>query len=560
MDTANTRPLNKNEKILVVSHKDETINSIVVAIDALGHEALIANDEEQAIELFRRYRVAYVLIEANSEDSSYDRLVKHVRSHDDGLYTPVLILIPDCPEEKLSSYHDSGCDDCLFKPFDAISLNARITSLGRIRSLKHLYKNTVNEQLVAKGILSGALEGRCVQFDEISVLRKSKSVFSGDLFLTARHPDGSLNVLLADFTGHGLSAAIGALPVADAFGVMTEKGFGLDYILKNINNKLYTLLPTSMFMACSALSIASDLAHVKVWNGGMPDIYVRATGVGDIRYKIKSSHIPLGIDKEVSDHFEPEIISLTPGDQIVMFTDGLTDAMNSDKAMFGDVRLEQCITDAQQEVSVFQKILDTFSNFCGEVLPQDDVTLACIPCTSSLMDIKDSETSRNMEAFQGDQDCDWCWYIELGGGSLHVVNPIPVVINEVHNLSNGKARTEKLSTIMDVLYQNVIACKPSGSSIVNHDIAHEGAGNGVIGDNAYMRIGIVKLEYDGKPALLVQLQDNGKVITNDKLTNYLDNVINDSANTRIDNIPLLYELNTLPDGEGVGNHFEAIVC
>ena len=51
------------------------------------------------------------------------------------------------------------------------------------------------------------------------------SIFNGDLLLATRTPSGSLYVMLGDFTGHGLPAAVGAIPVAEVFMGWQRKDF-----------------------------------------------------------------------------------------------------------------------------------------------------------------------------------------------------------------------------------------------------------------------------------------------------------------------------------------------
>ncbi len=62
---------------------------------------------------------------------------------------------------------------------------------------------------------------------------------NGDLLLAAARPDGVHHVLIGDFTGHGLSAAIGGPMAEDIFYAMTAKGLPLEEILLEINRKLY---------------------------------------------------------------------------------------------------------------------------------------------------------------------------------------------------------------------------------------------------------------------------------------------------------------------------------
>ena len=383
--------------ILVVSNSSETIASVDNNLLQQGFDVLVASEGASALPLYEDKSINFILIEADRIDVPIDELVYTLRVRAGNVFIPIIILASAEDENLLSECLAAGCDDFLFKPFTATALKARFSSLQQVCELKELYKSSITEQLVAKQILTYALSERNIQFEEIQLLSKSKAVFSGDLFLTARRPDGGLHILLADFTGHGLSAAIGALPVADIFSVMTDKGFELEDILENINNKLHTLLPVSMFMSCSMLRIHNDLKHASVWNGGMPDIYLRDSQTGEIKNKIKASHIPLGIDEATINNFQLETINIRLNDQFIIYTDGLTEAENANGDMFGNQYLDKCLENSRTKEFVFANIVATFNKFCGDIAPDDDVTLACITCTDNITEVNDTYPVNNMQ-------------------------------------------------------------------------------------------------------------------------------------------------------------------
>jgi len=542
---------------LIVSNSSATISSIEKMLAPTGISTVVANTEDQAFYQLSNNQISCILIESGLTEAPCNKFIRALRIDMADQYIPIIILATTEDEEQLSYCMSAGCDDVLFKPFSALALNSRISSLEKTREIKGLYKASLNEQVVARRILMNAIEERSIRFDEIDLLSRSKAIFSGDLFLTARHPDGSVNILLADFTGHGLPSAIGALPVADVFSAMTEKGFELGYILENINNKLHTLLPTSMFMACSVLSVSSDLKNVKIWNGGMPDIYIRAADTGEIRHKIQSADVPLGITDTVSDHYKLENVDLTSGDQLIVFTDGLTESLNKDGDMFGESRLEDCLRKNNQQASIFSALVDTFDEFRGDVVPMDDVTLACIPCTGKLMYANNVDLSRKMH-IACSQDNHWHWYMELGGSSLRKINPVQTVIDEIHKISGRSANTDELSNIMSVLYKNVIEQKGK-----EHDPhvtrMHRTRKTFDDSHDIYTRIGIKKIFHHGIPALLVHMEASGREFTQDELLSCMKKTKNNIMDRCDEEFPLVYELNKLSRKKDSGNHLEAII-
>jgi len=545
--------------ILAISDSSEIISDVDDGLTEAGFDLLVASDSKRAFEFITSNHIDYILVDLANIDMSGDELVRSLRIYTGEHFIPIIVLAVSDQEAILADCITSGCDDFIFKPFNSTALRARITSLEQVCELKKLYKSTVNEQVVAKQILSYALSERSIEFEEIKLLSKSKDVFSGDLFLTARRADGGLHILLADFTGHGLSAAIGALPVADIFSAMTEKGFEVADILENINNKLHTLLPISMFMACSILKIDKDLKFAEIWNGGMPDVYIRDSITGDIKHKLKSTHIPLGIDETMTSRFDMDTIPLSQSDQIILYTDGLTDAMNQEGDMFGEDRLEKCIENNKNDVSIFTSIVQEFNDYCGKINPVDDVTLACIPCTPYLTEVDDSCLTDSVQIASNRKD-GWCWYMELSGSSLKNVDPVPIVINEAQKLSGQEISKKKLSSILNVLYKNALE---HGVQIRNESGDHISGNNhsemnSSVVNNGYLRIGLKAIEHKGSDALLVSLEDSGQGFNH---VEYMNQITNKSAGVKNTNegISLAYELSESLLYHGKGNHVEAII-
>ena len=549
--------------VLVVSDSSETTTIVENNLLQQGFDILLASEGKSALNLFAAKHIDFVFIEADHIDVPIDELVYKLRVRAGNVFIPVIILVSAEDEKLLSECVSAGCDDFIFKPFTATALKARFSTLQQVCELKKSYKSSITEQLVAKQILAYALSERNVQFEEIQLLSTSKAVFSGDLFLTAKRPDGGLHVLLADFTGHGLSAAIGALPVADIFSVMTNKGFELEDVLENINNKLHTLLPVSMFMACSMLKIHNDQKHASVWNGGMPDIYLRDSQTGDIKNKIKASHIPLGIDEATSNNFKLQTIDICPEDQFIIYTDGLTEAENASGDMFGYQNLDQCLENNRKKEFVFASIVAAFNRFCGDVSPGDDVSLACIPCADKMTEVNDSDFVNSLQ-IASNRDDGWSWYMELSGANLHNVNPIPIVMSEVRKISGYSVCNNKLSNILTVLYENAIEHGLLTASLA--DFAKNDAKNNSNDNNKktnkenddYIRIGLRKVEHQGEPALLVSIEDSGNGFDHKE---FMDELINRSGgkDTGNNGIPLVYELTESLYYHGRGNRVEAII-
>src|SRR5690606_12110018 len=213
------------------------------------------------------------------------------------------------------------------KPYNPLILAAKINAMDRLRRLQatvlrqrdqiarhHAY--LLHEQRAAKAVVDKVAHSGCINAaPNIRYLQSPYALFNGDLLLAAYTPSGDMHVLLGDFTGHGLPAAVGAMPLAEVFYGMTAKGYGLAQTLREMNAKLKRILPVDMFCCATLLCINFQQRHVEVWNGGLPDGYLLHTESGE-RTPLVSRHLPLGVLDASDFDDKTEVYPITIGDRI----------------------------------------------------------------------------------------------------------------------------------------------------------------------------------------------------------------------------------------------------
>jgi serine phosphatase RsbU (regulator of sigma subunit) len=501
--------------VLIVENDIALSSSLESQLISLGFQVLLSQSGKQAIALCDEYDVDLIFMKALLFDMDGTELIKHIKQDAAGKYMPVVLLLAGYEDVALLDCMTAGGDYILFYGFTGAVLEACVIAMERLRDLKHLYKSTLHEQVVGKQILSAALSARNITVDGVEILSRSAAIFCGDLVLSARKPNGGLHILLADFTGHGLSAAIGILPVADMFSVMTEKGFEPEKILENINTKLHTLLPTGMFMAACMLKIDSRICNASVWNCGLPDVYLLDHAMGKIKRRAKSTHIPLGIHPEIDGRLKCDFFDIKSGDQLIMHTDGLTDVVDSAGVMFGVSRLEQVMEEALSADKVFVEIVNEFDKFCVHQELSDDATLVSIPCGINLLPSSSGEAPSRIQ-FDSGVKADWGLKIELSGQNLRDVNPVQIILDQYRMLGDLIVNIEKLQTILSELYDNALYHGMLGSSSTCGLSVASGAGLCSISNNVfdglqdcYIRIELQRIMHHGNPSLLVLMEDCG---------------------------------------------------
>jgi hypothetical protein len=300
-------------------------------------------------------------------------------------------------DDELVRCIEAGGDDFLHTPFRQEVLGAKIRAMERIydlsRTVSLLHKKMekqhrlmLKDQEDAQEIYQRAITDENLKSKYINSMLLGNSTFSGDLLLSAMSLDGSLYALLGDFTGHGLTAAVGVLPVAEIFRAMIKKGFSPTDILSAINQKLYRLLPTGMFLAACFVAIDREMKVLRIWNAGMPAALIlgqESAGAGGnfIRHRVKSQYLALGILKEVDLLPEPDAIEIVSGDRILISSDGVTEATNPGGEEFGVARYEYSAMISRKS---FQAVSAALDHFCEKEPFNDDVSMVEIHCDPDL--------------------------------------------------------------------------------------------------------------------------------------------------------------------------------
>ena len=389
MMATNTQPGECTGYILVVDKAADGVE-IKRLLNAGNRKVLLATSAVKAMSLYRDYSVCMVMISAHLPDANVADVIREMQQMKDSAAV-IIVMADNVSDEAMQQCIRAGANDVLLKPFDENILQARIQSMEQLIELKKLYGEVQEEKKIAKTIFDAAIETRNTRLKGMRIHRQAADIFSGDMALTARHPEGDIYVMMADLTGHGLSAAIAVMPVSEVFCEMVETGCYAEEVLVGINEKLLGLLPTGMFMACCMLKINPSSRTMSVWNAGMPDVYVIDRNMMSIRKQFRSLNIPLGITELAQKNINFETIGIDPESQVYMFSDGVTDVINSNGTMFGIERFEALLTENMAKDNPFKCIVDAFSSFYGECKPKDDITLVNIPFNHLLAPVKENE-------------------------------------------------------------------------------------------------------------------------------------------------------------------------
>jgi anti-sigma regulatory factor (Ser/Thr protein kinase) len=259
-------------------------------------------------------------------------------------------------------------------------------------------------------------------------------------------------LFLGDFTGHGLPAAIGAMPLAEIFYGMTSKGFSMEEVLREVNSKLRKILPVGVFCCGAMVEMNFHNKSARLWVGGVPDVYLLREQGGVIE-RFGSRHLPLGVlDPHEFDTHCIDVV-MHNGDRVFLWSDGIFESRNSHDEMFGEDRLNAVFASASEPNSIFDDILNQVDCFMVGCDREDDITLV----TARMVDIEDiGMTSYESSKGSVGGPVSWNMSLALQDQSLAAYNPLPLVMSLLMEVEGLRPLGGQLYTLLAELFSNAL--------------------------------------------------------------------------------------------------------
>lgn len=201
----------------------------------------------------------------------------------------------------------------------------------------------------------------------------------GDYFdLLPLHPDCSA-VIIADVSGKGVSSALLASLLQGAFLAAADDAAHLEGVLTRINRFLSARPEAEKYATVFCALLRHNGTGVYINAGHCPPIIVRA---GVPLSTLNSTTFPVGLMEEAE--FKVQPFDLHPGDKLVAYTDGVTEAQNRTNEFFGTRRLKELLMlpQAQQAscTELHDHLLAAVGNFTEGAPQFDDITLLVLEC------------------------------------------------------------------------------------------------------------------------------------------------------------------------------------
>jgi serine phosphatase RsbU (regulator of sigma subunit) len=206
----------------------------------------------------------------------------------------------------------------------------------------------------------------------------------GDFYDFLELEDGRLGLVVGDVTDKGVPAALVMATTRTMLRAAAQRLFSPGEVLRRANDALVTDIPPNMFITCLYAILEPESGRLVYANAGHDLPYRRLSDGGGAAEELRATGMPLGLMPGMG--YEEKEIVLEGGESILFYSDGLVEAHDPQREMFGFPRLQGMVgTHRSGGSSLIGYLLSELTRFTGEDWEQeDDITLVTLERSEEL--------------------------------------------------------------------------------------------------------------------------------------------------------------------------------
>ena len=367
-------------RILVADDQPDVLEALRWLLSGEGYEPQFVSSTDAILERLRAEPFDLLLMDLNySRDTTSGRegleIIPRVRAHDASM--PIVVMTGWGSIDTAVEAMRRGARSFVQKPWEDVMLleilQREITEARASRRRDQRQQREFEDaRLIQRGLLPTTLPQ--VGGIDLAVAWQPANGVGGDCFDTLTF-DRAVGVSIADIAGKGLPAALLMSNLQAAVRAFAQESVAPAAVCASVNRLLCRNMASGRFATFCYARVEPDARRLVYSNAGHnPPLLVHADGT---TVNLSEGGMVLGIFPDNA--YEQAEIALAPGDRIVFYTDGITEARNPDGEEFGEARLAAVALDhkARPAGAVKDAILEQVHAFTGGKF-DDDATLIVV--------------------------------------------------------------------------------------------------------------------------------------------------------------------------------------
>lgn len=396
------------QRILVVDDSRLQRKIVTSMLDRWGYQVMQAESGEEALDIAQRFAPDLVLSDWMMPGMDGLEFCRQFRSLSSDAYGYFILLTSKSDKGEVAQGLDAGADDFLTKPVNAHELRARINAGARVVSMERelseknrLISNTLAQlQTVYDAIDQDLKQARLIQeslvpertrrfgTSQVSLLLKPCGHVGGDLVGMFSPAHDRLGAYSIDVSGHGITSALVTARVAGYLSSRyPDQNLGLErrfdtfhalrppeVVATMLNERLSSDVGIEEYLTMLYMTADLSSGEVRLVQAGHPPpLLLRADGQAAF---VGNGGLPVGLVEAAQ--YERQTLFLRPGDRLLLYTDGFSEAVMSDGQMLGDEGLLRLVRETARGAQGPEFLDDLFWRLTQGMAPggglEDDVS------------------------------------------------------------------------------------------------------------------------------------------------------------------------------------------
>ncbi len=357
------------------------LRMLALALSSSPFEIETASSADEAMKRITERLPDLVVLDFEMPDHDGAELCGWVRSSEspDVHNLPIVMLTAHSGEAEELRCLDAGANDFVSKPVSSAILEARICTQLRLRSharqLEEWNKLRTADLACARSMQQGLIPQGAPELGDWALQAHYHPLIEvgGDIYGWEPLPDGRWLIWLADGIGHGTAAALITALTAHLFAKASELAVSPSEVIAKVNREFMQSVSGQTFMTACCMIVADD-GSVIFSSVGQPPLLVRRHS-GQIE-SYASDKAMLGVDANIKP--EENAVSLSQGDTLLIYTDGLYSFRNPSGEKFGADMLEQALAERELAEEMIPDMLKRIEERSNGAPGYDDVAVIAL--------------------------------------------------------------------------------------------------------------------------------------------------------------------------------------